>query len=70
LKSERCQKIFTDKISGAKSKRPGLKNAIDFAREGGTIVVWQLDRLGRHIQNLITIVNQLNNRGISFHSIQ
>lgn len=70
LKSEGCQKIFTDKISGSKSKRPGLENAIDFAREGDTIVVWRLDRLGRNMQDLITIVNQLNDRGISFYSIQ
>ena len=70
LKSEGCQKIFTDKISGAKSKRPGLENAIDFARKGDTIVVWRLDRLGRNMQDLITIVNQLNDRGISFYSIQ
>ena len=46
-----CQKIFTDKISGAKSKRPGLENAIDFARKGDTIVVWRLDRLGRNMQD-------------------
>ncbi|NKC68440.1 recombinase family protein [Vagococcus fluvialis] len=70
LKSEGCQKNFTDKISEAKSKRPGLENAIDFAREGGTIVVWRLDRLGRNMQDLITIVNQLSDRGISFYSIQ
>lgn len=70
LTSEGCQKIFTDKISGSKSKRPGLENAIDFAREGDTIVVWRLDRLGRNMQDLITIVNQLNDRGISFYSIQ
>lgn len=70
LKSVGCDKIFTDKISGAKSKRPGLENTIEFAREGDTIVVWRLDRLGRNMQDLITIVNQLNERGISFYSIQ
>ena len=70
LTSEGCQKIFTDKVSGAKSKRPGLDNAIEFAREGDTIVVWRLDRLGRNMQDLITIVNQLNDRGVSFYSIQ
>lgn len=63
-------KNFTDKISEAKSKRPGLENAIDFAREGDTIVVWWLDRLGRNMQDLITIVNQLSDRRISFYSIQ
>lgn len=70
LTSEGCQKIFTDKVSGVKSKRPGLDNAIAFAREGDTIVVWRLDRLGRNMQDLITIVNQLNDRGVSFYSIQ
>lgn len=70
LTSEGCQKIFTDKVSGAKSKRPRLDNAIEFAREGDTIVVWRLDRLGRNMQDLITIVNQLNDRGVSFYSIQ
>ena len=70
LQTEGCQKIFTDKISGAKSKRPGLENAIEFAREGDTIVVWRLDRLGRNMQDLITIVNELNDRGVSFYSIQ
>lgn len=70
LTSEGCQKIFTDKVSGAKSKRPGLENAMEFAREGDTIVVWRLDRLGRNMQDLITIVNQLNDRGVSFYSIQ
>lgn len=70
LTSEGCQKIFTDKVSGAKSKRPGLDSAMEFAREGDTIVVWRLDRLGRNMQDLITIVNQLNDRGVSFYSIQ
>lgn len=70
LTSEGCKKIFTDKMSGAKSKRPGLESAMEFAREGDTIVVWRLDRLGRNMQDLITIVNQLNDRGVSFYSIQ
>jgi DNA invertase Pin-like site-specific DNA recombinase len=65
-----CEKIFTDCISGAKSKRPGLNSAIEFVREGDTIVVWRLDRLGRNMEDLISIVNELNHRGISFHSLQ
>lgn len=65
-----CEKIFTDHMSGIKSKRPGMEAAIEFAREGGTIVVWRLDRLGRNMEDLISIVNMLNNRGISFHSLQ
>ncbi len=63
-----CEKIFSDHISGSKSKRPGLDKAIEFARAGDTIVVWRLDRLGRNMEDLITLVNELNNRGVSFKS--
>ncbi|HDF0811802.1 TPA: recombinase family protein [Staphylococcus aureus] len=65
-----CEKIFSDHISGTKSKRPGLDRAIEFARSGDTIVVWRLDRLGRNMADLITLVNELNNRGVSFHSLE
>lgn len=65
-----CEKIFSDHISGAKSKHPGLDRAIEFARSGDTIVVWRLDRLGRNMADLITLVNELNNRGVSFHSLE
>lgn len=65
-----CEKIFSDHISGSKSKRPGLDKAIEFARSGDTIVVWRLDRLGRNMEDLIILVNELNNRGVSFHSLE
>ena len=65
-----CEKIFSDHISGSRSKRPGLDKAIEFARSGDTIVVWRLDRLGRNMADLITLVNELNNRGVSFHSLE
>ena len=65
-----CEKVFTDHMSGAKSSRPGLETAIEFVRSGDTLVVWRLDRLGRNMEDLITIVNRLNNRGVSFHSLQ
>ncbi|MCG1891598.1 recombinase family protein [Staphylococcus epidermidis] len=65
-----CEKIFNDYMSGSKSKRPGLDKAIEFARSGDTIVVWRLDRLGRNMEDLITLVNELNNRGVSFHSLE
>ena len=65
-----CEKIFIDQLSGAKSKRSGLESAIEFARSGDLIIVWRLDRLGRNMEDLISIVNRLNERGISFHSLQ
>lgn len=70
LKKHGCEKIFSDHISGLKSKRPGLDKAIEFARSGDTIVVWRLDRLGRNMEDLIILVNELNNRGVSFHSLE
>lgn len=65
-----CTKIFQDKMSGAKKQRPGLEEAIKYARKGDTLVVWRLDRLGRNMQDLIQIVNSLNTQGIGFHSLQ
>ncbi|HCY8333492.1 TPA: recombinase family protein [Staphylococcus aureus] len=70
LNAHGCEKIFSDHISGSKSKRPGLDKAIEFARSGDTIVVWRLDRLGRNMEDLITLVNELNERGVSFHSLE
>ncbi|SUJ51249.1 DNA-invertase hin [Staphylococcus aureus] len=64
------KRYFNDHMSGSKSKRPGLDKAIEFARSGDTIVVWRLDRLGRNMEDLITLVNELNERGVSFHSLE
>ncbi len=44
LKSAGCEEIFTDVASGAKSQRPGLEKALQYVREGDTLVVWKLDR--------------------------
>ncbi len=49
-----CSKIFTDTASGAKTERKGLEDAVAYVREGDTLVVWRLDRLGRSLErNLI-----------------
>ena len=45
LSAAGCLKIFTDTISGAKSARKGLAEALDYIRAGDTLVVWRLDRL-------------------------
>ena len=65
-----CEKIFSDKMSGAKADRPGLKQAFDFARAGDTLIVWRLDRLGRSLKDLIALVEELENRKIGFRSLQ
>ena len=63
-------KIFTDKMSGARSDRPGLDEAMKFMRKGDTLVVWRLDRLGRSLQHLIKVINFLNDNGKYFMSLQ
>jgi len=65
-----CDRIFSDKLSGAKADRPGLKQALEFAREGDTLFVWRLDRLGRSLKDLIALVEALESRKIGFRSLQ
>lgn len=65
-----CSKIFTDTISGATTERQGLLDALSYVREGDTLVVWRLDRLGRSLKHLIETIAALNNRKIGFKSIQ
>jgi DNA invertase Pin-like site-specific DNA recombinase len=64
-----CSKIFTDTASGAKTERTGLADALSYVREGDTLVVWKLDRLGRSLKDLIERITQLHNRKIGFKSI-
>lgn len=69
LEKAGCKQIFTDIASGAKAERKGLEEALNYAREGDTLVVWRLDRLGRSLKHLIETVTVLNKRGIGFKSI-
>jgi len=64
-----CSKLFTDTASGAKTERKGLEEALNYVREGDSLVVWKLDRLGRSLQHLIETITDLNNRNIGFKSI-
>ena len=64
-----CLKIFTDTISGAKVERKGLTEALDYIRDGDTLVVWRLDRLGRSLKDLIERITELNSRNIGFKSL-
>src|SRR5262244_2937609 len=61
--------IYTDKITGTKEERPGLTDALSHLREGDTLVVWRLDRLGRSLPHLIETVNALQKQGVAFQSI-
>jgi DNA invertase Pin-like site-specific DNA recombinase len=69
LKKIGCSKIFTDTASGTKEERKGLEDALNYVREGDTLVVWRLDRLGRSLKHLIETITELNNRNIGFKSL-
>jgi DNA invertase Pin-like site-specific DNA recombinase len=64
-----CTRIFSDEMSGARADRPGLKQALDYAREGDTLVVWRLDRVGRSVSHLIEVVGELERRGVALQSL-
>ena len=69
LRKAGCDKIFEDTASGAKAERPGLAAALAYVREGDTLVVWRLDRLGRSLPHLIETVGALEARGVGFRSL-
>ena len=65
-----ASKIFTDRLSGGKDDRPGLAQALEYVREGDTLVVWRLDRLGRSLSHLIRTTTGLEERSVGFKSLQ
>lgn len=70
LKKAGCVEIFEEPgVSGSKEKRPVLDKALAYLRPGETLVVWKLDRLGRSLSHLISVVNDLKARDIGFKSL-
>lgn len=63
-------RVFTDVISGNRTRRPGLAELIDHARSGDSLCVLRLDRLGRSLKELLEIVEDLKKRGIHLVSIE
>ncbi len=63
-------RVFEDRgVSGAKVERPGLSDALAFLRDGDTLIVWKLDRLGRSMTHLLQTVAELEGRGVGFRSL-
>jgi DNA invertase Pin-like site-specific DNA recombinase len=61
--------LYSDKASGARDDRPGLKACLEYLRTGDCLVVWKLDRLGRSLPHLLSIVTDLKGRGVAFRSL-
>lgn len=69
LQDAGCQQIYTDKISGAKDKRPQLDAMLSALGEGDVVVVQKLDRLGRSLRHLIDMVMKFKERGVGFRVV-
>lgn len=69
LKAAGCEKIVTEKISGASLKRPKLENLLRSLDESDILTVWRLDRVGRSLPHLLEVVGDLKLRGIGFQSL-
>ena len=69
LKQAGCQRIFTDRATGAHVQRPELTNCLKALAEGDTLTVWKLDRLGRSLRDLIGLLDDLKARGVAFRSL-
>ena len=64
-----CWRVFTNRVSGVTEGRPELTRALEQLRDGDTLVVWRLDRLGRSLRHLINVVTGLAADGVGFRSV-
>jgi DNA invertase Pin-like site-specific DNA recombinase len=65
-----CEKIYKEKVSGAKADRPELLKLLEHVREGDTVTVWKLDRLGRSLKHLIETVTAFGDKHVGFRSLK
>ncbi len=70
LRAAGCVEVFTDKVSGSKEERPGLLACLTALEAGDTLIVWRLDRLGRSMPHLVSLITDLKERGIGFRSLR
>ena len=64
-----CEKIVEDTLSGARAYRPGLARAMEMLRDGDTLVVWKLDRLGCNVKQLVDLIGALCTQGVQLRSL-
>ena len=69
LEAAGVTKFFSDTMSGARDDRPGLAELLAYVRDGDTVVVWKLDRLGRNLAHILATVKELTDRGVTLVSI-
>ena len=69
LEKAGCKKIYVEQMSGSSRIRPELEKTLEMLRNGDTLVVWRLDRLGRSLKHLIELITKLEQREIGFKSL-
>jgi len=69
LEKAECEKVIVDQVSGTVAHRPGLEKVKELLRDGDTLVVWRLDRLGRSLRDLIEWVRYLDEQGVGLQSL-
>ena len=71
LEKAGCEKIFKEKKSGTQSvNREELQNALDFVRNGDTLIVTRLDRCSRNVKDLHQIIETLNKKEVAFKATE
>lgn len=68
MKELGVEKLFLDKLSGKDTKRPQLQAMLEYVREGDTVVIESLSRLGRSVKDLIEINEELTKKGVALES--
>lgn len=69
LKKAGCKAVYTDVVSGVRTSRPGLDACLKNLKRGDALLVWRLDRLGRSMPHLVTLIEKLRRQGIGFKSL-
>ena len=69
LKKAGCKTVFKDEVTGAHVNRPALVRCLKKLETGDTLIVWKLDRLGRSLRDLITMLDDFRSKGVRFKSL-
>ncbi|SEN91693.1 Resolvase, N terminal domain [Nitrosospira multiformis] len=66
----KLDKVFTDKASARNTNRPQLQAALNHIRSGDTLIVHSMDRLARNVEDMVKLVREMNDRGVSVNSLR
>jgi len=70
LEQDGCERIYQEKKSGKNKERPELEQMLAHLRPGDIVVVWKLDRLGRSLKDLVSLMDEFRSKGVEFVSLK